>query len=183
MSNPFPPEGDRPTYIDPATGQALYIDPATGQLAYGDPTAAPTPLTPSGPPNHPGFPPAGYPATPSYSPASYPPASATPAYPQSYPYAAYPYPVMPLQQRNNSMALAAMILSIVSVALLFCDGLGALVGLVGAILGHVARRQIAERGEGGAGMALSGIIIGWITFGIGVIGLILVLAFVVIPNN
>lgn len=32
----------------------------------------------------------------------------------------------------------------------------------GAIIGHVARRQVQERGEGGGGLALAGIIIGWV---------------------
>jgi hypothetical protein len=47
---------------------------------------------------------------------------------------------------------------------------------VGAILGHVARRQIRERGEGGDGMALTGIIVGWVTVGLAALG---VLAFVI----
>jgi hypothetical protein len=33
-------------------------------------------------------------------------------------------------------------------------------------MGHIARKQISERGEQGDGMALAGIIIGWITTGI-----------------
>jgi hypothetical protein len=41
---------------------------------------------------------------------------------------------------------------------------------VGAILGHVARRQIRERGEGGDGMALAGIVVGWILTALGIVG-------------
>jgi hypothetical protein len=181
MSNAVPPEGDQPTYIDPATGQALYIDPATGQLAYNDPAAtagpAPAPVQPSGPPNYAGFPPSGYP--PVSGPSGYPPVSGTgyaptsPAYQSpypgsAYPYSAYPYPVMPLQPKNNGLAIASMVLAIVGVPLLFCDGFGALLGLTGAILGHVARRQIARRNESGAGMAMAGLVVGWIDFGLGV---------------
>ena len=39
-------------------------------------------------------------------------------------------------------------------------------GPVGAIMGHIARRQIQERGEQGDGFALAGIIVGWVTTGI-----------------
>jgi hypothetical protein len=47
---------------------------------------------------------------------------------------------------------------------------------VGAILGHIARRQIRERGEGGDGLALAGIIVGWILTGL----LVLLIAFYVV---
>ena len=36
--------------------------------------------------------------------------------------------------------------------------------VIGAILGHMARRQIRETNEEGAGLALAGIIVGWIGF-------------------
>ena len=42
-------------------------------------------------------------------------------------------------------------------------------GPVGAIMGHIARRQIQERGEQGDGFALAGIIVGWVTTGIWVL--------------
>jgi hypothetical protein len=34
------------------------------------------------------------------------------------------------------------------------------------VLGHVARKQIRERGQQGDGMALAGIIVGWILTGL-----------------
>jgi hypothetical protein len=37
---------------------------------------------------------------------------------------------------------------------------------IGAILGHVAKRQIRERNDGGAGLATAGVIAGWIIFGL-----------------
>jgi hypothetical protein len=46
---------------------------------------------------------------------------------------------------------------------------------VGAVLGHVALRRIAENGKQGHGLALAGIIIGWI----GTALLVLLTAFVV----
>jgi hypothetical protein len=80
-----------------------------------------------------------------------------PGYP---PYPGYVYaPARP----TNGMAIASMVVSIAS--LLVCAGLP---GIVGALLGHSARRQIRERGEEGDGMALAGVIVGWIGFGLGI---------------
>lgn len=58
---------------------------------------------------------------------------------------------------TNSLAIASMIVAILGF------------GPIGAIMGHVARRQIRERGEQGDGFALAGIIVGWITTGIWVV--------------
>jgi hypothetical protein len=59
--------------------------------------------------------------------------------------------------RTNPLAVAALAVSLVSIA-------GCLpVGLVGAIMGHVARGQVRQRGEDGAGMALAAVVIGWIS--------------------
>ncbi|MDT5028667.1 MAG: hypothetical protein QOE61_5093 [Micromonosporaceae bacterium] len=71
--------------------------------------------------------------------------------------------------KTNGMAIAAMVTSIVGLALLPCYGTGAVPGLVGAILGHVARKQIRERQESGGGMALAGVIMGWIATALGVV--------------
>src|SRR5262249_8192149 len=91
-------------------------------------------------------------------------------YPQPYPMYAYPV----AQPRTNPAAITALILSIVAFPFLLCYGIvGALLGVAGAIVGHVARNQIRDRGEGGGGMALAGIICGWIAFGLGVAGLVL----------
>jgi hypothetical protein len=70
------------------------------------------------------------------------------------------------------MAVASLITSIAGVLTLFCYGVGIIAGIVGAILGHVARRRIRESGQDGAGLALSGIIIGWIATGLGILGVI-----------
>lgn len=74
------------------------------------------------------------------------------------PYGSYAYtPPAP----TNGMAIASLVVSIAG--LLVCCGAPS---IVGAILGHVARKQIRERGESGAGLALAGIIVGWIAFGL-----------------
>ena len=86
------------------------------------------------------------------------------------------YPAYAPAQKTNSMAIASMVVSIVGAFLLFCYGAGGLIGIVGAILGHVSRRQIRDRQESGDGMALAGIVVGWIAAGLG----LLIVAFVVI---
>jgi Domain of unknown function (DUF4190) len=58
---------------------------------------------------------------------------------------------------TNGLAIASMIMSIVGF------------GPIGAIMGHIARKQIRERGEQGDGFALAGIIVGWVTTGIWVL--------------
>jgi hypothetical protein len=85
------------------------------------------------------------------------PQSAPPASPVGYPaagYGGYGYGA-PAAPPTNSLAMAAMICSLVGFAT-------CITAPIGAILGHVARKQIRERGEGGDGMALTGIIVGWI---------------------
>lgn len=75
--------------------------------------------------------------------------------PYGQPYAA-PYGYQP-PAPTNGLAIASLVVSIISITA-FCG----LTSIVGAILGHVARKQIRERGQGGSGMALAGVIIGWI---------------------
>jgi len=93
---------------------------------------------------------------------------AAPAYPGGG-YAGYGQP-MPLSRPTNGLAIAALVCSLAGLATCISAP-------VGAILGHVARKQIRERGEEGDGMALAGIIVGWILTGIGVVGCGLYIAF------
>jgi drug/metabolite transporter (DMT)-like permease len=81
----------------------------------------------------------------------------------------YPYGYAP-QRPTNGMAIAAMIVSIVGVATICGYGVGPVVICpVGAILGHVARKRIRERDEKGDGMALTGIIVGWVGLALGLL--------------
>jgi hypothetical protein len=84
-------------------------------------------------------------------------------------------PTGPPPQTTNGMAIASMVVSIAGAVLLICYGLGGIVAIVGAILGHVARRQVRERREAGGGMALAGVIVGWVSaaLGLAIAGLIL----------
>jgi hypothetical protein len=76
----------------------------------------------------------------------------------------------PMSKPTNGLAIAAMIVSIVGLAGICAYGVGSIfISPVGAILGHVARRQIRQRDQAGEGMALAGIVVGWVGFGLGVL--------------
>lgn len=73
--------------------------------------------------------------------------SATPAAPAAPASPAAPAPVQ--QVRTNTMAIVALIASF-------------FVALVGVILGHIALSQIKKTHEGGRGLAIAALIIGYI---------------------
>jgi len=86
---------------------------------------------------------------------------------------AYPVVVAPTTS-TNGLAIASLVMSIMGVSGICFYGLGGYLGLIGAILGHAGRRQIRERErqgqlESGSGMALAGIIMGWITGSIAIL--------------
>jgi hypothetical protein len=60
--------------------------------------------------------------------------------------------------KTNGLAIASLVLGIAS----FVVCLGCVAGIPAIICGHLALRQIAERGEGGTGMAKAGLILGYI---------------------
>lgn len=83
------------------------------------------------------------------------------------PYAgAYPGPVV-YSRPTNTMAILSLVFSLVG---LITYGFTCIVGV---ILGHVARSQIKRTGEQGAGLALSGLIVGYAFMGLVIIGVIL----------
>jgi hypothetical protein len=170
MTNPNPSGWADPTFGNSTSNPAGASEPASP----GQP--------PSSPPSQPQPPVFGQASVPAYEPApqwaandgTYP-GYAVPGYGAPY---GYGQPMV-VSKPTNGMAVAAMVVSIVGAAGLCAYGVGGLIGIVGAILGHVARRQIRERDEQGDGMALAGIIVGWIVAGLGIIG-IAVIAFVII---
>ncbi|GAB1688883.1 DUF4190 domain-containing protein [Krasilnikovia sp. M28-CT-15] len=78
---------------------------------------------------------------------------------------AYPPPIwhggLP---RINRMAIASLVTSSVALVIEYTTNIlaGAPIGVVGAILGHVAARQIRRTGGSGRIVALAGITLGWI---------------------
>ena len=102
-------------------------------------------------------------------PGTYPPPPYTPGY--VTPGSAPPPPMGP---STNGFSIASLVLGIVWVA-----GIGAILAV---IFGFVARRQIRESGgrQAGSGMALAGIILGFV----GIAGVILWIVFVIaVVNN
>jgi hypothetical protein len=118
-------------------------------------------------PTYPPAPPA-WPAPPGADPAATPGAPTYPAYQAPTPYGAPPpaYGAAPgygagyvMQPPTNGLAIAAMVCSLA--------GLITLISFpVGAVLGHIALKQVRERGEQGEGYAKTGIIVGWIGTGL-----------------
>lgn len=79
-----------------------------------------------------------------------------------------PLPVVP----NNGMAIASMVCGISSLVLLFSCFVGILAGIPAVICGHIALKQIRDYvlPMGGRGMAIAGLVTGYITIGITLAG-------------
>ena len=74
----------------------------------------------------------------------------------------------------NGFAVASLVLGI-----LWLWGVGAILAL---IFGYISLEQVRERGEGGRGIAIAGIVLGWVGLAVGVI-LILVLVSAAKPTD
>ncbi|HEY6424059.1 MAG TPA: DUF4190 domain-containing protein [Pseudonocardiaceae bacterium] len=95
---------------------------------------------------------------------SHPHGQPPPGYPSSYGYGYPGYSNYPTQRPTNGLAIASMVLGII-----WIYWIGSILAL---IFGYIARQQIRERGEGGAGMAMAGIVLGWV--GVGVLAIFIV---------
>jgi hypothetical protein len=155
-------------------GQAPPPDqPGYGQAAYPQgPGQTPTPYPPTAYPQAPygqtgyGQPPYGQApyGQPPYGQSGY---GAT-GYSQPYPGSGFsPYPAAP---KTNGLAIASLVCSILG----FCCGIG---GVLGVIFGFVARGQIKRSGgaQKGSGLALAGIIVGFVFIVLAAIGLVFLL--------
>ena len=106
----------------------------------------------------------GYPSAGGYQAPPPPPGAGWPG-PYGQPYGGYPYAP---PQRTNGLAIASMVLGI-----LWLYWIGSILALV---FGYMARTQIRQRGEAGAGMATAGIVLGWIGVGVLVLAVLAGLA-------
>jgi hypothetical protein len=72
---------------------------------------------------------------------------------------------------TNGLAVASLVLGIAQIFICIIGGVLALV------FGYIARRQIDESGgtQGGRGMAVAGIILGWIGIGLGIAYIVIVI--------
>jgi Domain of unknown function (DUF4190) len=78
-------------------------------------------------------------------------------------------PVNPVRQgQTNTLSILALVFGL----------LGS--GVVAVVLGHIARTQIRRSGEGGAGMALAGLILGYVAIAVYVV---FIVAYIVVMSN
>ena len=121
------------------------------------------------PPTPPPSPPTGPPPA-----SSPPPAPTPPAYGQQP--GGYGYQPTP---RTNGLAIASLVLGIAQIFLCIIGGILALV------FGYISRRQIDESGgtQGGRGMAIAGIILGWIGIGLGIAYIVVIIIAVIVSDD
>ncbi|GGQ41819.1 DUF4190 domain-containing protein [Couchioplanes azureus] len=91
-----------------------------------------------------------------------------------YGYAQYP----PGPPPTDGLAIGSLVVSCVSFVGLCGFWIGGILGVVGAVLGHVARRRIRRTGANGGSLALAGIIVGWVVTGIAVLGGVVLVALI-----
>jgi hypothetical protein len=73
--------------------------------------------------------------------------------------------------KTNGLAIASLVCGIIQFVFL-----GILASIPAIILGHLARRQIRQTGERGAGMAMAGLVLGYIGVALTVIVVIAIIA-------
>lgn len=100
-----------------------------------------------------------------YAPPPPPPPPPLPSPPPGYTYAPAP------SGKTNGLAIASLVLGIVWVY-----WIGSILAL---IFGYIAMSQIKQSGDGGKGLAIAGIVLGWV----GVAVLVLVLLFFVVLGS
>lgn len=131
--------------------------------------ATPPPAAPTPPPPPPAAPaPAAYPTPP---PAYPTPPPAYPA-PPAQPYASYP-PRSP-KPKTNGLAIASMVLGILSLVF-FCAWFFPVMPILAVVFGHIALSQIRKQGTAGRGMAIAGLVTGYIGLAITVVMIILMI--------
>ena len=126
----------------------------------GGATPPPPAPAPPPPPPSPGYPtpPPAYPTPP-------------PAYP-AQPYAGYP--PRPAKPKTNGLAIASMVLGILSIVF-FCAWFFPVLPILAVVFGHIALSQIRKQGTSGRGMALAGLITGYLGLALTVVMIILMI--------
>jgi hypothetical protein len=83
-----------------------------------------------------------------------------------------PWPAPPPSQTTNGLAVASLVLGLVGWTL---AGVGSVLAV---IFGHIAIKQIDRSGgtQHGRGMALAGVVMGWIAIAVAVIAIIAIAA-------
>jgi len=86
-----------------------------------------------------------------------------------------PVPVAP--PKNNALAIASLVCGVAQVML------WPLATIPAVVLGHVARHQIRRTGEQGAGLAMAGLVLGWIGVGFAVLAILGLVAMVAVTSS
>lgn len=130
------------------------------------------PNTPSEPQQSaPTPPPSGQPQNPYAAPAQPQHPSAQPEQPYAQPYAGAPaYGYQQQGPKTNTLAIVSLVASLSSLVL-------GITSIVGIITGHIALSQIKKTGENGRGLALGGLIAGYVLTALGLLAVILLIAF------
>lgn len=87
---------------------------------------------------------------------------------QQYAPAGQPYGSAP-RRPTNGLAIVSLVASLVGVTIVPFIG-----SIVGVVTGHMARRQITETGEEGAGLATAGLVIGYVGVGL-IVAIVLIM--------
>ena len=86
------------------------------------------------------------------------------------PYQPYRGPIIP-QQRTNGAAVGSLVCGILQFFGFWLVG-----SIPAVVLGHMSRRQIRQTGEQGAGMAMAGLVLGYVGIGLtALLALVLIL--------
>jgi Domain of unknown function (DUF4190)/Domain of unknown function (DUF1707) len=80
--------------------------------------------------------------------------------------------------RTNPLAITSMVCGIVQFF-----GFWLLAAIPAVVCGHIARRQIRQTGEQGAGMALAGLIMGWAGVALTAIFVVVIIIVIVVANG
>lgn len=146
--------------------------PSAGETAPGDwwdsgdqaPPPPPPPPASSQPPPGPPPPAASQQPPPSPSPTAQQPAHGV--HQPQYGHAPQQYVVVQPTTSTNGLAIASLVLGI-----LWLYWIGSILAV---IFGHIALKQISERNQGGRGLAIAGLVLGWI--GVATLTFVLIVA-------
>lgn len=144
------------------SGPNLSKEPGDGSAQPSNPYSSPAPDAGSSvPPPYESAPPQGVPYQNQYAP------SGSAGYPYSAP------------ASTNAMALGSLIASIAGWTVVPFVG-----WIVGVVLGHIARSQLRQSNEQGAGLALAGLITGYVGLALTAVGVVFVIiVFVILGAN
>ncbi|MDR7385398.1 DUF4190 domain-containing protein [Promicromonospora iranensis] len=171
-----PPQQDAPGPVPDPAPAAPVPDQGAVPPPYGQPypdLQQPAPQQPSPQPYQQG------PYQPYQQPYQQGPAY-QPGQPQPAPYGApYGYAASP---EKNALGVWSLVLGILSVVMLFSCFVGFLAAIPAVITGHLSRKAQKEGLADNAGLALGGIITGWVTIGLTALVVIVVAILFSIPE-